>query len=421
MASFASNSSTRYRSGVLPLKLLLLHQNFPGQFRQLAPYLQRAGHELMAICSHDRPVMPGVEVHRYAAPPKPPGSMSLSQQLWFDALARANAVAHLCERLRQRGWLPDRILAHSGWGEPLGLPEVFPDVPLILWPELWVKPEHGGHGSDPQLPPAGLSQRLDQLGRNAITRLALERASAWVLPTRHQAQSLPQEFQGSGLNVIHEGIDTDLAAPNPDVHFEVRGQRIDRSIPVLTFVNRNLERLRGFDVFMRSLPSLMKEHPRLRVMIVGDNEKGYGQLHPSGRPLREVMLEELQGQLDFDRVHFFGRIPHPHLIALLQVSSVHVYLSYPFIMGWSLLEAMACGCALVASEGMPVEEVITNGVEGVLVPMDQPALLAQRVSALLRDQNLRERLGKAARQKAEQFDQSHTLPKLAAVVDAQSL
>ena len=364
--------------------------------------------------------MPGVEVLRYSPPPKSPGPMSLSQQLWFDALARADAVAHRCERLRLRGWVPDRILAHSGWGEPLGLPEVFPDVPLIIWPELWVTPMHGGHGSDPQLPPAGLNQRLEQLGRNAITRLALERASAWVLPTHHQARSLPREFQGTGLNVIHEGIDTEIASPNPEVHFEVRGVRIDRSVPVLTFVNRNLERLRGFDMFMRSLPSLMSDHPRLRVMIVGDNEKGYGQLHPSGRPLREVMLEELQGKLDLDRLHFFGRIPHPQLLALLQVSTVHVYLSYPFIMGWSLLEAMACGCALVASEGMPVEEVITNGVEGVLVPMDNPDRLAKCVSSLLSDRSLRMRLGQAARRRALEFDQISTLPKLAAVVNAAS-
>ena len=400
------------------MKLLLLHQNFPGQFRQLAPYLKRAGHELIAICSHDRPVMPGVDVLRYLAPPKPPIQMSLSQQLWFDALARADEVAQQCEQLRQRGWVPDRILAHSGWGEPLGLPEVFPDVPLILWPELWVKPEHGGHGSDPELPPPGLSQRLDQLGRNAITQLALERASAWVLPTFHQAESLPKEFHGAGLHVIHEGIDTKLASPNQDVHFEVRGVRIDRSVPVLTFVNRSLERLRGFDTFMRSLPILMREHPSLRVMIVGDNDKGYGQQHSSGQPLREVMLKELEGKLDLDRLHFFGRIPHPQLIALLQVSSVHVYLSYPFIMGWSLLEAMSCGCALVASEGMPVEEVVTNGVEGLLVPMDQPERLAQRVSVLLRDHKLRERLGHAARKRALQFDQNVTLPKLSAVVEA---
>lgn len=400
------------------MKLLLLHQNFPGQFRQLAPYLLAQGHEITAICSHDRPVMSGVQVLRYPKPPQPPVPMSLSQQLWFEALARADAVAHRCEQLRQQGWIPDRILAHSGWGEPLGLPEVFPAVPLILWPELWVRPEHGGYGSDPLLPPAGLQQRLEQLGRNAITRLALDRASAWVLPTHHQAQSLPPEFQSAGLQVIHEGIDTQLASPNPDVHFEVRGVRIDRSLPVLTFVNRNLERLRGFDVFMRSLPALMQQHPRLRVLIVGDNEKGYGQMHASGRPLREVMLEELQGQLDLDRLHFFGRIPHHQLIALFQVSTVHVYLSYPFVMGWSLLEAMSCGCALVASRGMPVEEVISNGVEGLLVPMDQPDLLARRVSALLQDASLRERLGQAARQRALAFDQGQMLPRLASVVQS---
>ena len=128
MAGFASNSPTGSRIGAKSLKLLLLHQNFPGQFRQLAPHLLLAGHELKAICSHDRPVLPGLEVLRYPAPPKPTEQMSLSQQLWFDSLARADAVAHLCERLQQRGWVPDRILAHSGWGEPLGLPEVFPHV-----------------------------------------------------------------------------------------------------------------------------------------------------------------------------------------------------------------------------------------------------------------------------------------------------
>ena len=400
------------------MKLLLLHQNFPGQFRQLAPHLLRAGHEITAICSHPRPVMPGLRVIRYPEPQKPAVPMTLSQQLWHEALARADAVALLCDQLRQEGWVPDRILAHSGWGETLALPEVFPGVPQILWPELWVRPEHGGHGVDPQLPLPGLPQRLEQLGRNAITRLALQQASAWVLPTQHQARSLPAEFQGEGLHVIHEGIDTQLAAPNPNVNFHVRGVRIDRSLPVLTFVNRNLERLRGFDVFMRSLPQLQREHPQLRVLIVGDNEKGYGALHPSGRPLRQVMLEELQGQLDLERIHFLGRIPHQQLIALLQVSTVHVYLSYPFVMGWSLLEAMACGCALVVSRGMPVEEVITNGVEGLMLPMDQPADLARRVSTLLRHPELREQLGRAARERALAFDQSCTLPQLQALVEA---
>lgn len=400
------------------MKILFLHQNFPGQFRQLAPFLQSKGHDIAAICSHNRPVSGEIRVFRYEAPSTPSISLSFSQLLWLEALARAEKVAVLCEQLRVEDWIPDRILAHSGWGEPLGVSEVFPDIPLILWPELWVRPEHGGHGTDSQLPPSGLIQRLDQFGRNAITHLSLLSSSAWVMPTHHQALSLPKEFQCNNLHVIHEGIDTQLACPKPDVHFEVRGVRIDRSIPVLTFVNRNLERLRGFDMFMRSLPSLMRDHPRLRVMIVGDNEKGYGLSHPSGRPLRDVLLDELHGQLDLERLHFFGRIPHPHLIALLQVSTVHVYLSYPFILGWSLIEAMSCGCSIVASSGAPVGEVITNGVDGILVPMESPDVLSRKVSALLKDSPLCHRLGQAARLRVREFDQSITLPRIAALVES---
>ena len=128
------------------------------------------------------------------------------------------------------------------------------------------------------------------------------------------------------------------------------------------------------------------------------------------------MLEELEGQLDLNRLHFLGRIPHPQLIGILQASWVHVYLSYPFVMGWSLLEAMACGCSIVASQGDPVQEAIQDGVEGLLVPMDAPQLLSQRILALLNDAELRTRLSLAARQRALEWDQSRTLPRLEAVL-----
>lgn len=400
------------------MRLLLIHQNFPGQFRQLAPYLHNRGHELVAICSHQRPVGGAWRVLRYSEPAKPQVAMNLSQQLWYEALQRAEAVAGLCAGLDAEGWQPDRVLAHSGWGETLGLADVWPDVPQILWPELWLRPEHGGHGSDPQLPPPALPHRLEQLGRNALTRVALDQARCWVMPTRHQASSLPSRFQGQQLQVIHEGIDAALACPNPQVSYVVRGITIDRTVPTLTFVNRNLERLRGFDVLMRALPALQRRWPALRVVIVGDNDKGYGQQHPSGQPLRQVMLQELGDQLDLERLHFLGRIPHPQLIALLQASWVHVYLSYPFVLSWSLLEAMACGCAIVGSCGMPVEEVIHNGVEGLLVPMDDPAALEHRVSALLANADLRRQLGAAARQRALGYDQSRTLPLMADLIEA---
>jgi glycosyltransferase involved in cell wall biosynthesis len=198
---------------------------------------------------------------------------------------------------------------------------------------------------------------------------------------------------------------------------QVRGITLTRETPTITFVNRNLERLRGFDTFMRALPLIQRQHPSVRVLVVGDNAMGYGGQHPSGRPIKELMLEELQGQLELERIHFLGRIPHPSLIALLQLSWVHVYLSYPFILGWSLLEAMACGCCIVGSQGMPVEEVIHNGVEGLLVPMDDPQKLAKRVLSLLADAPLRQQLGATARAAAIEWDQKKTLPLQAAVIE----
>lgn len=399
------------------MRLLLIHQNFPGQFRQLAPYLEQKGHELVAIASHNRPIALHGRVIRYLEPAKLEGVPNGSQ-IWHEGLERAMLVAHIAEQLAREGWRPDRILAHSGWGETLALSHIWPEVAQIIWPELWVLPQHGGYGVDPLKPEAGLASCLEQLGRNSLTRTALSDASSWVLPTRHQAESFPAEFQSNRLHVIHEGIDTRLAHPNPNVTYEVRGVQINRSVPTITFVNRNLERLRGFDLFMRSLPAIQRQHKQVRVVIVGDNDMGYGGGDAATSPLRQRMLEELQGQLDLERIHFLGRVPHPALIAILQASWVHVYLSYPFIMGWSLLEAMACGCCIVGSEGMPVAEAIDNNVEGRLVPMDQPDVLAEQVLQLLNDSNLRNRFGSAARQRALMYDQRLTLKALEKLIDA---
>ena len=179
------------------MKLLLIHQNFPGQFRQLVPYLISRGHELQAICSHDRPYPEFVNGWRYKAPDPPPIPMQLGQQLWYECLQRAASVAHICNLLNDKGWVPDIILGHSGWGETIGVAEIWPDVPQILWPELWTLPQHGGYGIDKTLPPPGLTQSIEQLGRNSLTRVALDQAKHWVLPTRHQAASLPSCFQTS--------------------------------------------------------------------------------------------------------------------------------------------------------------------------------------------------------------------------------
>ena len=389
------------------MRILIIHQNFPGQFRQLTPYLISQGCEITAICSHARPVPYQVNLIRYKEPKTDP-NLGTGSQLWIEALSRSEIVTRICSDLKEKQWVPDCILAHSGWGESLSLNLVFPDTKLIIWPELWLKPEHGGYGSVHGLPNPSLEHFLMHVGRNLLTRSALSHADAWVLPTRHQALSFPAEFQGDRLNIIHEGIDLDVACPNPDASFYVRGELINKATPVITFVNRNLEQLRGFDTFMRSIPILQRNDPDVRIFIVGDSNKGYGEPHPSGRPIREVMLEELEDQLDMSRIHFLGRVPYPQLIALFQVSTIHVYLSHPFVLGWSLLEALACGCCVVGSSGLPVSEVIIDGYNGSLVPVNSHVKLAHRILALLRNPNVRESMKKNARESSISYTQDDT-------------
>ena len=401
------------------MKLLLVHQNFPGQFRQLVPHLLERGHELRAVCSHERPLMPEVAMARYPEPGHvdlPSDAPGLS--FWCEATRRAPQVWERCQQWARENWQPDLILGHSGWGETLLLKQLWPQVPQVIWPELWVHPQHAGIGVEPGKEQPTLQQRMEFELRNQLTRAALSQADAWVVPTQHQAASFPTEFHGSRMHVIHEGIDSAVAAPNPQASYEVRGIRIDRSVPTITLVNRNLERLRGFHQFMRALPAIQRSHPQARVLIVGDNGSGYGGGEADGRPLKELMLEELHGQLDLERIHFLGRIPYASLLALLQASWVHVYLSYPFIMGWSLLEAMACGCCMVGSHGMPVEEVLVHGRNALLVPMAEPERLAEAVLGLLGNSSLRQSLSEQARQDALAWDQSVMLPRLTALIES---
>lgn len=406
--------------GSLYVRILLIHQNFPGQFRQLAPHLENRGHELVAICSHERPITPfrSLKLLRYTEPKKL-GNSPQGSAIWHEALQRTEAVTRLCFNLDKEGWVPDRILAHSGWGESLGIELIWPNTPQLIWPELWLRPSHLGFNRSSQPPIESINFELLQMGRNCLTRSALTMASAWILPTRHQAESLPAEYHTEKLHIIHEGIDAKhLARPNAKASLIVRGITINRQTPTITFVNRNLEGLRGFDTFMRSLPKIQSEHSKVRVLIVGDSDVGYGPGHPSGRSWREALLKELQGQLDLDRIHFFGRIPHPQLIAILQASWVHVYLSQPFILGWSLLEAMACGCCVVGSAGMPVSEVIDHNIDGFLLNGNDHDGIALRILNLLNDEPTRTRIGAAARLKALQYDQRITLPAITRIIEA---
>ncbi|MEO5672175.1 MAG: glycosyltransferase, partial [Ramlibacter sp.] len=262
--------------------------------------------------------------------------------------------------------------------------------------------------------------------KNANNLLHMQAADSGLSPTQWQADTFPQPFR-SRINVAHDGVDTTIVKPRPDVSLALRSAggalHLTRADEVITFVNRNLEPYRGFHVFMRALPQLLARRPHARVVIVGDNRASYGANPGDGRTWRQVCTDEVRPSIpdsDWARVHFVGQLDYVTFIALLQLSRVHIYLTYPFVLSWSLLEAMSAGCAIVASDTAPVREAIEHGVTGRLVDFFDTQALASSVCRLLEDEGERVRLGAAARQHAvRHYDlQSICLPRQLAWVRA---
>ncbi|MGX0975664.1 glycosyltransferase involved in cell wall biosynthesis [Roseovarius sp. MBR-51] len=385
------------------MKILFIHQNFPGQYKHLAPLLVRQGHDCVALTLRVKEATnwQGVQVIPYALP-KRDGQKLHPWLVDLDTkVTRAEACWRAAVDLRAQGYAPDVILAHPGWGESLFLRDVWPEARLGLYCELYHLAGYPHLNFDPEFASTDIeAETLRIRMKNINNHLHFEQGDAGISPTRFQADTFPSPFR-ERITVSHDGVDTIQACPMPDVRLTIEGQcDVTRSDEVITFVNRNLEPYRGYHVFMRALPRLLRERPNATVLIVGGDEVSYGARPPKGRTWKQMFIDEVRGRIstpDWQRVHFLGRIPYDQFLRLLQVSRVHVYLTYPFVLSWSLLEAMSCEAAIVAGDTAPVREVITNGETGRLVDFfDRDALVGQ-VCALLEDAEERARLGANAR------------------------
>ncbi|MBF0243385.1 MAG: glycosyltransferase, partial [Desulfamplus sp.] len=220
-------------------------------------------------------------------------------------------------------------------------------------------------------------------------------------PTHWQASTFPEPFF-SKITVVHDGIDTDFVAPNPSVSLTLNNSlTLTKKDEIITFVNRNLEPYRGYHIFMRSLPKILKRRKNARVLIVGGNEVSYGAKAPKGETWKDIFLNEVKDKIDLNRVHFLGNIPYSYFIPLLQISTLHIYLTYPFVLSWSLLEAMSAGCAIVASNTKPLHEAIVHNKTGRLIDFFDVKGLEDSVCDLLDNPNERKRLGDSARKFAK--------------------
>ncbi|MGR3501944.1 glycosyltransferase [Pseudaestuariivita sp.] len=385
------------------MQILIIHQNFPGQYKHLAPALAQAGHMVVALTPKvDKPTKwNGVQVIPYKIEG---GSTQGIHPLVSDfetKVVRGFSCMKAARQLKEKGLNPAVILAHHGWGESLYLKDVWPEARLGLYCELYHLDEEPHLNFDPEFP--SRAPELDPVRirmKNLNNRLHFEVASAGISPTKFQADTFPQPFRDK-ITVAHDGIDTDLLVQNPDARLEIPdGPVLTRDDEVITFINRNLEPYRGYHIFMRALPDLLRRRPSAQVVMLGGDEVSYGASAPKGQTWKQIFIDEVRPRIsdaDWARVHMLGRVPYPTFMAMQQVSRVHVYLTYPFVLSWSLLESMSVEAAIVASDTAPVKEVIEDGKTGWLTDFFDTDALTDKVCRLLDDPEAREAMGKAAR------------------------
>lgn len=369
------------------MKLLFIHQNFPGQFGHLAPALAAIpGNQVVALVDaknrQEAKALPGVRLISYD-PPKDPSAETHWYIRGFETqVRRGQQIAKLCMAMKREGFVPDIICVHTGWGEALFLRDVFPESIILGYFEFFYHASGADVGFDNDCHTATIDEICRLRIRNSCHLLSLDLCDWGLTPTQWQASQFPEIYRPR-MSVIHEGVDTRRVRPNADASFELDGRVLTRRDKVVTFVNRNLEPYRGFHIFMRSLPEIMKRCPDAEIVIVGGDEVSYGRAPSEGGRWRDKMMAEVGDSLDASRLHFVGRIPYPRYISLLQISSVHAYLTYPFVLSWSMLEAMSMGCVVVGSGTPPVTEVIEHGQNGLLVDFFDSKALAEQVLDVL--------------------------------------
>jgi glycosyltransferase involved in cell wall biosynthesis len=343
---------------------------------------------------------------------KPPGTAGGVNNIQYRPRGGATESTHYLSRTFENGiWhaagvyeamkpvsaaiRPDLIVGHSGWGSTLFLRELWPDAPVINYFEYFYRPDDSDLDFRPDVPVAEVD-RLRSPARNAMILLDMEYCAAGYAPTHYQHELLPEAYKPK-IRVIHDGIDTSLWKPVPNPERRVGSLRLGEGERLVTYVSRGFEMMRGFDVFMKAAKRICDADPNVRFVVVGSDRVAYGGdlRFTGGRSFKDHVLA--QDDYDLDRIHFVGNAKPEMLARLLSLSDLHFYLTTPFVLSWSCLNAMACGATMLCSDTAPVREVITDGENGFLCDFFDDAAFAERALEVLADpQHHRETLGAAA-------------------------
>lgn len=384
------------------MRFAFVHQNFPAQFLHILRHLAaEQQHELLFITENRVNQIAGVRKIVHGLVGTVPPQTHRDAQEFTLSMIRAESVAGAARSVQRLGYEPDIIIGHHGWGEMLNLQDVWPKSPLLGYQEYYYNETGFDVGFDPEFPPEPDSYSRVR-AKNAINLMSLTNPGHGFTPTQFQHSTYPA-WARPNITVLPEGVNLDICKPDPALRnraVTLGGYRIAPKDTLVTFVVRDLEPYRGFHIMMRALPRILAARPDVRVLLVGGDHVSYG-ARPARGTWREKMLDEVGPQIDRARVHFAGKVPYESYVKLLQRSDCHVYLTYPFVASWSLREALASGCALVASDTAPVREFVTHRKTGLLAPFLQPEAVAESVLEMLEDTKLAVRLRRNARAWAE--------------------
>lgn len=345
------------------MNILFLHRNFPAQFRHIAAELAKdPDNTVVFITNNDKLQLPGINKVVYKLKREVPKNCHRYLSFYEESIIHGQATAEAALALKAQGFKPDVIYGHT-WGNTMFMKDIFPDVPLLCYFEWFYNAEGADVGFDGKI--SNEDDRAKLRVKNSHLLVDLHSCDAGICPTNFQKSQFPKEFDQK-IKVLHDGVDTDFCKPDNNAKFLIKDKNLELTAKdeVVTYATRGMEAYRGFPEFMRAADKLLKKRPNSHIVIGGEDRVCYG---PKiiGSTYKEIMLKELP-DLDMERVHFVGGLPFNEYVNLLQISSAHVYLTYPFVLSWSALDAMSCGCCIVASDTKPVLEFMQDNYNALL-------------------------------------------------------
>ena len=367
------------------MHILFIHNNFPAQYRHIAGALAlNPDHKIGFITQNKTDGdLPGVTKIVFEPTRKAHATTHLYVKQFENAVLEAQAVVRVLEQLKAKDFVPDLVCAHTGWGCGMFVKDIFPNTPLLLYCEWFTRFRNSDLDFDPTSP-ASLDDILRFRASNAAMLIDLEACDGGVTPTHWQHSRFPEVFQPR-IQVLHDGVDTDYFQPQKNVKLRLPGLDLSDAQEIVTYVSRGIDTYRGFPQFIEALAVLLIRRPHCHAVIVAADRIAYGSSPPEGKSWKDWMRAKVD--LDWSRVHFTGSLPYKSYRQVLQASSVHVYLTRPFVLSWSLLEALSTGCLVVASNTAPVREVIQDNVNGLLVDFFDTQAIANRIEDALNDRD----------------------------------